>query len=318
MKMFPLVVFLLHLTTAYSGNVGGMKMPSLSVPSDSWLSLPTNCTFDASKNYELYVTSQMIGSYMDPHLISRLQFFNRLLFNQKKCTFTLMNLTEEDSNIYTFITKYHDKRRIQSREEHFNVTVTRHIALVSPPNKSPQDHEDNIYVKKHKKKFSEERSSCLHRVFTLLLGDLLHNAANSAFGVGEYFSVAFQLVGTVFFIVWYAFGGVHSVFWAVGSASSLIVGMVMIMNCSRCHLGCLRRALRHGPHFPMPLWPLLITCSIVVAFSVIYHDITKIWTKWYLVAALMSLAVRFGLLGFYYCKPKRSEKNYESASTNPI
>ncbi|CAN2389970.1 hypothetical protein PRIEUP_LOCUS2, partial [Pristimantis euphronides] len=240
----------------------------------------------------------MIGFLMNnmSETKSRLQFENRLQFNQKNCSFLLMNLTEQDSNVYTFITRYPDKK---DTEQRFNVTVTGRITPMPPVNNSSHNHEDNISGKKCRKKYFEEPSPHLHQIS--LLEDPFQHAANSAFDFGEYFSLVFQLVGTILFLVWKVDG--QSVFWPICSTVSLIVKFVMVMikkekkkNCSRCHGEDLQDILG----ILIPCWSFLTTSSIVVAFFLTY-PITQTWMNWFLVAAVMSLCIRAVLIGVY-CK----------------
>lgn len=201
----------------------------------------------------------MVGSYIDRYLMPRLIFSKRLQFDEGNCSFILMNLTEEDSNIYTFTTRHQEQERIRNQEEYYNVTVmTRRITPVSPLNKSSH-HEDDIYgplavcflldpsvatltmvihrlllrlARKCRKRSSEERRSWLHPVFEFILGPPFQDATNGGLVFGEHFSLLFQSVGAVLFTVWLADGHGHSAIWAICSAISVIIGIGM--KYSRC------------------------------------------------------------------------------------
>ncbi|XP_040275313.1 uncharacterized protein LOC120990516 isoform X2 [Bufo bufo] len=334
---------LLILLIATVCDVGEMKTSTLSVSSGSSVTLPTSCTFDPSNMYELRINNKQIGSYYKRTLTPRLQFSMRLQFDEEKCSFILKNLTEGDSNVYTFITMPQENERIGNHEEqHFNVTVTGHTTPASPMNQSTY-HKDDDYgflavcflldmpvarllmvltqlllwlVKKCKKRFPEVRPSCLNRVFEFILGDPFQKATIYGFEIGEYFSLVSQLVATTLFIVWNIYGQGHGdrVVWPILSAISFLVEMVM--KFFRCCCTCLPETLR-CPSFVMLFRPILISGLIVVAFSLIYYDIPVIWKMWYFVAALISLSLRVVLIILFYWRLKSRNETNNNPKTDP-
>ncbi|XP_069832392.1 uncharacterized protein [Dendropsophus ebraccatus] len=309
---------------------------SSTTPTGSSLKLTSNFTFDSSNIYELYIAGNMIGSYTDGYLMPRLNFTERLQFDREDCSFILKNLTEEDRNVYTFITIYQKNKRIQNHKEYFNVTVTsRLVTAESPRNKSSQHHEDDIYgtlavcflldsvmaalmmgiftlLPWLAKKFRNERLTCLHHVFNFVLGDAFQEATTSGFAFGEYVSLASHLVATVLFLVWSIYGPRHTVWWGICSAVSFIIQMVI--KCPRCHCASLQRALSLC-HPVMALWTLLTTGSIVVVYFIMCNNLVTTRRTWYpvVLAAVISLCVRAGLIGYFYWKQKnKEEKNKDN------
>ncbi|XP_044161088.1 uncharacterized protein LOC122945139 isoform X2 [Bufo gargarizans] len=331
---------LLILLIATVFDVGEMETLSLSVGSGSSVTLPTSCTFDPSNMYELQINNKVIGSYYKRTLTPRLQFSMRLQFDEDKCSFLLKNLTEGDSNVYTFITRHQENERIGNHEEHFNVTVTGHTTPASPMNQSTYHKEDDYgflaacflldmpvtrllmelnrlllwLVKKCKIKFPEVRPSCLNRVFEFILGEPFQKATIYGFEIGEYFSLVFQLVATTLFIVWSIYGHGHGdrVVWPILSAISFLVEMVM--KFFRCCCTCLLKTLR-CPSFVMLFRPVLIS-GLIVVFSLIYYDIRVIW-KMYFVAALISLFLRVVLIILFYWRRKSKNETNNNPKTDP-
>ncbi|XP_069601198.1 uncharacterized protein [Ranitomeya imitator] len=329
---------LLSLLSATLSTIGDMKMTSLSVSSGSSLKLPTNCSFDPSNHYELHVTDHLIGSYSDHYLMPRLKFSKRLQFDQGNCTFILKNLTEEDSNVYTFITTYDKKTRIQLQVENFNISVTGYVAPVPPLNNLSPHHEDNVcgfvaacflldplmaaitmsiyrLILWYVEKFPGSTPPCLRQISSFLV-DLFQNVVNSGFEFSEWFSLGSQLLGTVLFIVWKVHGHEHSVMWPIFSAIGFIIEVVI--KCSRYLCTCLQLAVQYCPRYLMLFRPLLTSGSIVVAFSATHKDITMTRKMWYLWAAMASLMIRLVLIAFLYWKSKnKNEKNNEDSNTDP-